>query len=75
MTLGIAGFLGIVSGTSKTILRKISKYERRVNIENETKSRIIKMTLLNTINVGLLLSLNSINFDYYGAQADKVGDL
>lgn len=75
MNVGIALFLGIVSGTSKTILRIISKYERRVNIENETKSRIIKMTLLNTINVGLLISLNSIDFSFYGAQADKVGEL
>lgn len=32
------------------------------------------MTLLNTINVGLLITLNSFDFGYYGASADAIGD-
>ena len=71
LTLCIALFISGLSSTSKTILKLISRFEMLVNFEDETKSRIIKMTILNTINAGLLISLISINFQFFGIGSEE----
>jgi hypothetical protein len=66
---GIAFVVASISSLSRVILIKISKYERHSNFEDETKSRIIKVALLNSINIGLIIVLNSINYQAYGFES------